>query len=1144
MKSFKKITLLSLLLFIACIFTSACGSSSSGSNQGGFIFVPIANNVETNNEQNNNNINNDISNNTNNNNTNNNPVPNIDESTDTSNSKTITFSKNQFNLNIGETDNIIVYVDGEEKTSEVTFSLIEETGITTVATVDNGLITALNAGSAVFKVSYEDTENDNYFTVTVNAPELPNLQISNNQIELVIGRSETENIIVTLNENDVTSDAKFISSDESIATVDENGKVTGISEGTATIIVHVDGANDVQVSVNVYDPYLHTIATDIDTVHLYLGHNKNIKVTVGGKKPEEIHYSSSDESIATVDENGKITAVGAGNAEITVQVDDTEEDKIISVISKNELTLELSDTENINLTNNSGITYTSDNESIVTVDESGKVTAKYTAGNANITVQREGIEDKTITVTVTEDTIQKVTLNSTVLEQLGYTKVAYSNFYNLTKNGEIVNSLNIPSVYEFEGNKYKIIGIGERALYRCTSLTKKIIIPETVTTIGKEAFYDCISESINIPDKVTTIGQSAFEGCYKLTNVNIPDTVTNIGQNAFKNCYNLANATINGNNLQTIENNAFNNCTFLRNINIPNSVTTIGNNAFYNCSKLDVTLHDNITSIGSNSFYCVENVTYNLSKYSSSKGWNASGITIANGITTIPEKAFANYYSYSNGNGYYNSSCPNLKRVTLPDSVTTIENNAFRYCNALKTINIPNNITNIGDCSFYYCYKLNINLPDNITIGSNAFYGVDNITYNFEKYPTGKGWGAYGITIADNITSIPNNAFASSSWSDALPMKKMTLPDSVTTIGDKAFYYCHNLESINIPDAVTSIGNSAFYYCSSLKTINIPDGVTTIKDYTFYECYSLNRVTLSDNVTTIGTNAFYYCHNLESINIPDAVTSIGNSAFYSCYDLNVTLPDNIENIGSNAFCSVKNLTYNCTCENYKTSNAWGASGVTIVDGVTYIPDYAFYSSDYWDTNLETINIPDSVITIGNYAFYNCQRLTTLTIPDAVTSIGNSAFYYCSSLQTINIPDGVTTIEDYTFYNCSNLRILTLGNNVTSIGNSAFGYCNLETLIIPDSVITIGDNAFEYNYELKNVTIGSGVTDIGNSAFYYCGYKSNGWSYGESGDAGTPYLILTIPNNVTTIGENAFYYAKHIYYNGTATGAPWGANEYN
>ena len=366
------------------------------------------------------------------------------------------------------------------------------------------------------------------------------------------------------------------------------------------------------------------------------------------------------------------------------------------------------------------------------------------------------------------------------------------------------------------------------------------------------------------------------------------------------------------------------------------------------------------------------------------------------------------------------------------------------------------------------------------------------ITSNEWDETTGEGV----ITFDGELTTIGDYAF---SWYDSLT--SVTIPDSVTTIGDWAFYGCDSLTSVTIGDSLTTIGEAAFGGCSNLAefkgkfaadggrclikdntliayaeasgtTYTIPDSVTTIGDYAFNSCYNLTSVTISDSVTTIGDWAFYGCDSLTSVTIGDSLTTIGEAAFGGCSNL-AEFKGKFAADGGR--CLIKDNTLIAYAE---------ASGTTytIPDSVTTIGDYAFNSC----YNLTSVTISDSVTTIGEYAFYNCESLTSVTIGDSVTTIGGWAFSGCSILTSVTIPDSVTTIGDAAFYDCPSLRSVTIGNSVTTIGVSAFADCrSLTSVTIGDSVTLIGDYAFGSCSSLTSVTIGDSVTTIEAEAFYSC-----------------------------------------------------------
>ena len=391
----------------------------------------------------------------------------------------------------------------------------------------------------------------------------------------------------------------------------------------------------------------------------------------------------------------------------------------------------------------------------------------------------------------------------------------------------------------------------------------------------------------------------------------------------------------------------------------------------------------------------------------------------------------------------------------IREGTKVICDRAFSWCESLTSINIPDSVTSIGNEAFSWCESLtSINIPDSVTnIGNKAF------------------------STCKSLTSI-------------------NIPHRVTSIGNRAFAECESLTSIIIPDSVTSIGNSAFWGCKSLTCINIPNSVITIGDEVFRKCKSLTSINIPGSVKSIGKSAFAECESLTSINIPDSVTSIGNSAFSGCESLAcINIPDSVIKMEGNPFASWHgSLNIESKSFIYENNVLFNADKTIIIayraddesynvpGTVTSIGDKAFYECK----SLTCINIPGSVTSIGDLAVKGCFSLTSINIPDSVTSIGGWAFNLCVSLTSINIPDSVTSIGHSTFQCCSSLASINIPDRVTSIGYGAFIGCkSLTSINIPDSVTSIKESAFGDCYLLTSINIPDSVTSIGSSAFYGC-----------------------------------------------------------
>ena len=296
---------------------------------------------------------------------------------------------------------------------------------------------------------------------------------------------------------------------------------------------------------------------------------------------------------------------------------------------------------------------------------------------------------------------------------------------------------------------------------------------------------------------------------------------------------------------------------------------------------------------------------------------------------------------------------------------------------------------------------------------------------------------------------IPNSVTIIEEWAflGCYSLRSIDIPDSVTKMGVSAFRHCNSLKSITIPNSVTNIEHDAFSGCSSLMSIHIPDSVTSIGHNAFKGCISLKNIHIPDSATSIGSNAFEGCASLKSINIPNSVTSIGMWTFENCISLiSITIPSSVIAIGMNPF-------YGCPADLKNESKAFiYEHNVLFNKDKTTLISYRAKEANYV--------IPDSVTSIGECAFLECNSLTSIIIPDSVTSIGMWAFALCNSLTSINIPDSVTTIGNHAFYNCKSLTSINISNGVMSIGDNAFEGCvSLKSINIPDSITSIGDYAF-------------------------------------------------------------------------------------
>ena len=499
----------------------------------------------------------------------------------------------------------------------------------------------------------------------------------------------------------------------------------------------------------------------------------------------------------------------------------------------------------------------------------------------------------------------------------------------------------------------------------------------------------------------------------------IDDGVTSVSSGAFYSCTNLTSVTF-GSSIKTINEGAFANCSSLSSVNLPPVLESIRYNAFSGCAFESITIPSTVKTIGEYAF-----------AYSGLKS-----ITIPGSVETLDRFAFR--------------ECQNLKTAILSSGVTSIPYGLFYECRNLTSVTIPDSVTTIGGESFYRAGLTSLSLPSGITsIGQFAFYSCKSLTsldltfdndVSFDRGVFNNCEGIETVKISGNITSLGNSMFYC-----CKALTSVTLPDSVKNIYASAFEGCEILESITLPAEIELIDGNVFSGCSSLKTITIPATMTEIKPYAFSGC-GLTSIVIPGNIETIGSGAFRYCSKLSSVTIENGVQTIGDSAFAECGALkSISIPGSVTAIGNSAF--------------YRS----GLTSVRVLKNVEYGEEVFSYCRD-----LVTVSFDTGFTSVPNGMFSGCTSLKTLTLPDSITTIGSYAYHDCG-FETLVVPGTVKTIKDHAFSECEQLKTVKLGSGVQTIEDLAFENCHeLEALFIPDSIQSIGGNSFIRCIALKDI----------------------------------------------------------------------------
>lgn len=625
-----------------------------------------------------------------------------------------------------------------------------------------------------------------------------------------------------------------------------------------------------------------------------------------------------------------------------------------------------------------------------------------------------------------------------------------------------------------------------------------------LTVVSASSFYNCYAlSSITIPDSVQAIGSNAFRYCSGLTEVNMGLGVQTVGDYAFANCTALEKVntsdinkyvgidygTSSGNPLYYAS--LYVNDVLATNIVLTNA-TKIGNRALQRCYSLtSITINDECTSIG---FYAFQSCSA------------LTDVHIGSGdITFVPTGSTRGTFS----------ACTSLSAITIEATTApTVDASSFRNVAENGTLTYPSgsDYSSWLSTDAYYLGYYNWN-----NVKSKYLYYTSTNENVVNPYNT-TGWSQtivsntyanhQGIIEFDSsLTSIPNSAFT-----NATTLKTIEIPDTVETIGEKAFGGCTSLTNIELPSNLNEIMRNMFSGCTSLTSVELPNTITRVGGGTFSNCTSLTVITIPDSVGAFSTNVFYGCSALTDVYIGSGITNLSSSTFTNCSSLTAIT------ITAPTAPTVDSYTFRGVAEYGTLTYPEGSDYSTWLSKSTGYLGYYHWNeerpthpnSEIWYTSTNS-----SALTLASYSGFGATYISNtyadgkgiIKFDGSITTIPASAFTKNNNaryLKTIELPDTVETIGNYAFgktgttstqYRCSAMTECEVGSGLKSIGTCAFGRCyGLTSIELPSSLQTIGASAFTYCSAMTTVSIGSGCTSVGTAAFRHCDVLSSITSY--------------------------------------------------
>jgi len=1032
---------------------------------------------------------------------------------------------------------------------------------TAIAVVsDSGIVTGRSVGNVIITATATDGSN-------ACAHKWIGVGESVQALE-IIGPSdmgtgtETDLTVVTTPSEVAIADVTWESSDESIATVDAQGHVVVADsiesswesvEITATSLENPGISDTLVINVRVAVTGISLTPDAMQYIDFSTGTAllQISAVVTPARALQSLIWTSSDESVATIDANGLITAHHTGKATVTAAACDCSGVSAwidvwvvipvthIGISGSNVLgggcKAQMSATVlPENATDKSVAWSILEHDAPVSISQTGLLAAGTVTSQTTVTVKATVNSNNSITdvfsvvlfppvasISVTPELYyidlnenKNITLSAIVLPAEAYQPVIW------TSSNEDIATVDPSGIVEGNAVGQSVVRAavqdGTGYFNEATIHVEQPSFSYTAITDGLRltAYLDN-EPQVEVPDLV--IGQTVLEleaglfmGLTFLTSVDLPSTITAVSSELFSGCENLGRISL-PKGILSIELEAFYNCSSLEQIAIPDSTVSIGDRAFGGCVNLQkIIIPNSVLSIADDAFSGSPNVVIccDAASYACTYA-KRLGIPYIAGESreSANFKYTLTYYGTIRIDKYIGTAT----KVVVPNmldnvAVTEIAANAFSGKTTLTSIELPTSLITIGNSAFSNCTGLlNINLPFGLeSIGDYAFMGCSKPT---------------ALVIPDSVTSLGLNVFRGCT--------------GVITLTIPAPYVEKDYSGVDYSGTGTHMGNSLFaslfgssysYYSSAynrytrVSKVRITGSISKLGNYVFYNDDNLTDIVIPDEVATIGTYAFGDCDKLASITLPNSVTAIKDHAFYSC-DLLATLgmPNALKTIANDAFGYCVALPM-----------------ITIPDTVESIGDYAYA----WCAKPTELVIPDSVTSLGLNVFRGCTGVITLTIPapyvekdytgtDDFRSVNNDAhmqnsllaslfgsnYYYYSSaynrytrVSKVRITGNISKLGNYVFYNDDNLTDIVIPDGVATIGTYAFGDCDkLASITLPNSVTAIKDHAFYSCDLLATLGMPNALKTIANDAFGYC----------------VALPMITIPDTVESIGDYAY-----------------------